>query len=82
VFRPSTEEPPLNSEENAKTNVLILTVIKERVTARNLMNHKRIRLGNIVPPSEIFDRGAIVSLLIPKPIRLASEPRRIFCRVI
>jgi hypothetical protein len=82
VFRPSTEEFPLNSEENAETNALILTAIKERVAARNLVNHKRMRLGNTVPLSEIFDRGAIVLLLIPKPMRLAGEPRRIFCRVI
>jgi hypothetical protein len=74
VFRPSTEEFSLNLEENAKTNALILTAIKEQVVAQNLVNHKRIQLGNIVPLSKIFNHSAIVSLLIPKPMRLAGEP--------
>lgn len=39
-------------------------------------------VGNAIPTDEIFARGAIIALFIPKPCRLASEVKRVFCRVI
>ena len=41
-----------------------------------------MRAGNTVPADQIFARDAIVSLLIPKDLRLAGELRRVNCRVI
>jgi hypothetical protein len=38
--------------------------------------------GNTIPADKIFAREAIVALFIPKPLRLASEVKRVFCRVI
>ena len=38
--------------------------------------------GNAILADRIFARGAIVSPLIPKAIRLAGELRRIYARVI
>ena len=37
---------------------------------------------NPVLATEVFDRGSIVSLFIPKPMRLTEEVKRVFCRVI
>jgi hypothetical protein len=41
-----------------------------------------MRISSAIPASEIFARNVIVSLLIPKELRLVGEMRRIFCRVI
>jgi len=41
-----------------------------------------MRAGNTIPTAEVFDRGALVSLLIPLPLRLGGELRRLFCRVV
>jgi hypothetical protein len=38
--------------------------------------------GNTISADEIFAWGAIVALFIPKPLCLAGEVRRVFCRVI
>jgi hypothetical protein len=38
--------------------------------------------GNAIPTDEIFARDAIVTLLIPKALRLAGELRRVYARVI
>jgi hypothetical protein len=47
---------------------------------RNKRNVVLIRVGN--PVLEVFDRESIVSLFIPKLIRLTREIKRVFCRVI
>ena len=41
-----------------------------------------MRVGNPVLAIEVFDRESIVSLFIPKPMRLTGEVKRVFCRVI
>jgi hypothetical protein len=41
-----------------------------------------MRAGNTIPAAKVFDRGATVSLLIPLPLRLGGELRRLFCRVV
>jgi hypothetical protein len=38
--------------------------------------------GNDISADEIYDRGRIVTLLIPKQLRLAGELRRVHCRVV
>ena len=38
--------------------------------------------GNAIPAGEIYARAGIVSLFIPKSLRLAGELRRVYCRVI
>jgi hypothetical protein len=38
--------------------------------------------GNAIPADQIFARGAIVSLLIPKAIRLVGELWRIYAQVV
>jgi hypothetical protein len=41
-----------------------------------------MRVRNPVLAIEVFDRESIVSLFIPKPMRLTGEVKRVFCRVI
>ena len=60
----------------------IRTAIEERVAARNLINAARMAGGSAITADQIYARGAIVSLLIPKPLRLAGELRRVYARVI
>jgi hypothetical protein len=74
------EEP--NADEDAEVEQLFLNQIEETVAQRNKINHARMEPGNAVPPSEVHDRAATVSLLIPKEYRLAWEPRRLLCRVV
>ena len=38
--------------------------------------------GKAISADQIFAQAAIVSLLIPQPLRLASELRRVYRRVI
>ena len=38
--------------------------------------------GNVIPADEIFARDAIVTLLIPKALRLAGKLRRVYARVV
>ena len=49
---------------------------------RNKRNAALMRVGNPVLAIEVFDRESIVSLFIPKPMRLTGEVKRVFCRVI
>jgi hypothetical protein len=71
-----------DADDDEETANLILTAIKGRVAQRNKVNADRMRAGNAVPADQIFARNAIVTLLIPKQLRLAGELRRILCRVI
>jgi hypothetical protein len=72
----------LDADESEETEALILTAIEERVAQRNKINADKMRKGGAILASEVFARNAIVSLLIPKEMRLIGEMRRIFCRVI
>ena len=72
----------MNADEDSETNNMIRSTIKERVTARNAINAARMARGNAISADQIFARGAIVSFLIPKAIRLAGELRRIYTRVV
>jgi hypothetical protein len=72
----------LNAEEDAATENLLLSAIERRVAERNKINHARMELGNAVPPSEVHDRAATVSLLLPREIRNSWETRRIMARVV
>ena len=72
----------MNADESKETEALILTAIEERVAQRNKINADKMRVGNTISADQVFDRGAIVSLLIPKPMRLGGEQRRVFCRLI
>ena len=49
---------------------------------RNKRNAALMRVGNPVLAIEVFDRESIVSLFIPKPMRLTGEVKRVFCCVI
>jgi hypothetical protein len=73
---PISEDEPLNADESEETEALILTAIEERVRVRNERNAALMRVGNPVLATEVFDRGSIVSLFIPKPIRLTGEVKR------
>lgn len=77
-----SEDEPLNADESEETEALILTAIEERVRVRNERNSALMRVGNPVLPTDVFDRGSIVSLFIPKPMRLTGEVKRVFCRVV
>ena len=65
-----------------QTNDLIRSNIEERVAARNRINAARIAAGDAIPADEIFVHGSIVSLFIPKPLRLTSELRRVYTRIV
>ena len=67
---------------NNKTVANIRSAIKERVTTRNATNITRITRDNAIPANQIFARGAIVSFLILKAIRLAGKLWRIYAQVI
>lgn len=41
-----------------------------------------MRRNNAIPADKVFARGVVVSLLIPKALRLAGELRRVFARVV
>jgi len=60
-----SEDEPLNADESEETEALILTAIEERVRVRNERNSALMRVGNPVLPTDVFDRGSIVSLFIP-----------------
>ena len=45
----------IDSNESDKTNVLILSAIKDRVKERNQRNAERIRAGNAIPTTKVFD---------------------------
>jgi hypothetical protein len=77
-----SEDKPLNADESEETEALILTAIEERVRVRNKRNSALIHIRNPVLPTDVFDRGSIVSLFIPKLMRLTGEVKRVFCRVI
>jgi hypothetical protein len=62
--------------------VLILNAIEQKVKARNTVNAARMASANTIPVDEVFERNSMVSLLIPIPLRLAGELRRVFCRVV
>ena len=49
---------------------------------RNERNAALMRVGNPILATEVFDRRSIVSLFIPKLIRLTKEVKRVFCYVI
>jgi hypothetical protein len=72
----------LNADNDSETIANIRSATEERVAARNLINAARMARGNAIPADRIFARGAIVSLLIRKAIRLAGELRRICARVV
>ena len=59
-----------------------MLAIEERVKERSQRNVERIRAGNAIPTTRVFDRDSIVSLLIPSEYRLLGEVRRVFCRVV
>ena len=61
---------------------MILSTIETRVAARNRINAERMRAGNTIPADKIFARGGVVSLFIPKSMRLAGELRRVYYRVV
>ena len=61
---------------------MILSAIEVHIAERNHINAERIRAGNTIPANEIFAHGSIMSLFIPKPIQLAGELRRVYCRVV
>jgi hypothetical protein len=63
------EDEPLNADESEEQYNLILTEI-EKLADRNRINASRMAAGNTIPANEIFARGAIVALFIPKPLRL------------
>ena len=72
----------MNADNNSKTAANIRSVIKERVATQNVTNAARIARSNTIPTDQVFTRSTIISLLIPKAIRLASELRRIYARVV
>jgi hypothetical protein len=59
-----------------------LSKIEERIAARNAINGAQMRQTNAAIPAEVYNRGKLVSLLIPKQLRLAGEFRRIYGRVV
>lgn len=61
---------------------MILSTIETRVAAQNRINAERIRAGNAILTDEIFALGGIMSLFIPKPMRLAGKLRRVYCRIV
>ena len=63
----------MNVDNNNKTAVNIRSVIKERVTTQNVTNIVRMARSNTIPTDQVFTYNTIISLLIPKAIRLASE---------
>jgi hypothetical protein len=75
-------DEPLNADESKETEACILTTTEERGQVRNERNAALMRFGSPVLATEVFDRGSIVSLFIPKPMRLTGEVKRVFCRVI
>ena len=59
----------MNVKEDESTEELTLSTIEKRVSDKNKLNDDRMKLGNAVPPSEVHDRTATVSLLIPGEYR-------------
>jgi hypothetical protein len=49
---------------------------------RNKRNAALMHIGNPVLAIEVFDCESIVSLFIPKPMRLTGEVKRVFCHII
>jgi hypothetical protein len=69
----------LNAEEDAATENLLLSAIERRVAERNKINHARMELGNAVPPSEVHDRAATVSLLLKEdPLISPASSRSLY----
>ena len=68
----------MNADDDSETAANIRSAIEERVATRNATNAARMARGNAIPADQVFARSAIVSLLIPKAIRLAGELRRIY----
>jgi hypothetical protein len=73
---------PLNVKEDGATEDLLLNAIERQVAQRNKIDHSRMEFGNAVPPSEVHDRAATVSLIIPNKYRKSWEPRRLMARVV
>jgi hypothetical protein len=63
------------------TEDYVLTEIESRIAKNNLKVHARIA-GKGKPDIAIFDKGKVVTLAIPKKLRLTSELRRLPVRVI
>ena len=68
----------MNADDNSETAANIRSTIKEQVATRNVTNTVRIARGSTIPTDQVFARSTIISLLIPKAIRLAGELRRIY----
>jgi hypothetical protein len=77
-----SEDGPLNADGGEETKALILTAIEERVRVINERNSALMHVGNPVLPTNFFDRGSIVGLFVPKPMRLIREINRVLCRAI
>lgn len=58
-----------------------MSALEERVAQRNQINADRMPRGN-ASSTTAFARDSIVSLAIPRNIRLSGELRRVFCRVV
>jgi len=63
------------------TEDYVLTEIESRIAKNNLKVHARIA-GKGKPDIAIFDKGKVVTLAIPKKLRLTSELQRLPVRVI
>jgi hypothetical protein len=61
---------------------LILTAIEERVAEKNKANTERIYISNTVSADKVFAWRILVSFIIPRPIYLARELRKVFCCIV
>ena len=65
----------MNVDNDSEIATNIRSTIKERVATRNVTNVVRMACSNVIPADQVFTRSTIISLLIPKAIRLASKLR-------
>ena len=72
----------MDADESEETNQLILNEIEKLVAAKNERNREKMAQKAAILPRDLFARGAYITLLLPKAVRLLGKLLRIYRKVI